>query len=64
MSGLRVRRHTDGRVAISRNPHIWRVLDDVNRSRWADDGDVSGDGWSELLVTELPRTDHATGTKP
>jgi len=55
MSDLpRLRRHTDGRVAICVVPHSWRVLAARVPSYWVRDSDVSGEGWSELLVAQLP----------
>lgn len=60
MSDLRVRRHTDGRVAIEHRPRWWVVIrleDDSAGLRDASEEYVSGEGWSELLVAELPEPD-------
>lgn len=52
---IRVRRHTDGRVAL--NAHgLWVVIPGENWFR-KDDSRCSGHGWVELLVTELPKPD-------
>ena len=56
-SEVRVRHHTDGHYAVSTTPHLWRILDVAQSSVWATEDDVSGEGWSELLVTELPEPD-------
>jgi hypothetical protein len=66
-SPIRVRRHTDGRVAYlaepdDSNPWLvympWPILTPHGNTLWAEERDVSGDGWSELLVAELPEPDH------
>jgi hypothetical protein len=63
---IRVRRHTDGRVAYlaepdDSNPWLvympWPILTPHGNTLWAEERDVSGDGWSELLVAELPEPD-------
>lgn len=62
---IRVRRHTDGRVAIQQ-PTVgyWHVQNkDPQRLTLliAHDSDLVGDGWSELFVAELPDPDGADG---
>lgn len=59
MSGVRVRRHADGRVAIKTNERdSWLTITALGSySGWESDADVSGNGWTELLVTELPEPD-------
>lgn len=58
MSDVRVRRHTDGRVAVctelADGPYRWLVWPPYGRLT---DEHVAGEGWSELLVTELPEPD-------
>jgi hypothetical protein len=49
-----VRRHTDGRVAISRGGR-WHTVS--AQHPWVDELEVSGPGWCELLVAELPEPD-------
>jgi hypothetical protein len=61
-SPIRVRRHTDGRVAVctglAQEPYRWFVWPPHGRLT---DEHVTGDGWSELLVAELPEPDGETG---
>jgi hypothetical protein len=55
-NNIRVRRHTDGRAAISTSivqPGWWWLVGGYG----AAEVDVSGDGWSELLIAELPEPD-------
>lgn len=59
----RLRRHTDGRVAVSLVPDWWTVTSDGPGSCVLADIDVSGDGWTELFVAELPEPD-ADGAWP
>lgn len=52
---IRVRRHTDGRVAIQ-VPAVrsaWSVVAGGGQD-WVHECHVTGDGWSELFVAELP----------
>lgn len=65
MSEIRARRHTDGRWAMLVKGTHW-VIGNPGRSHltgWLDpiahENEVFGDGWSELLVAELPETDWA-----
>lgn len=54
---LRLRRHTDGCVGISLIDDMWIVVrtdDGWYLSATVDETEVTGPGWSELLVTELP----------
>lgn len=62
MSDVRVRRHTDGRVALGAHG-VWVVIPGENWFR-KDDSRCSGEGWSELLVAELPEPDGWDGTTP
>jgi hypothetical protein len=63
MSGepIRLRRHTDGRVALSFDGDEWVITSIPGYSIYPvlreDDKDCSGPGWSELLVAELPEPD-------
>lgn len=51
---LRLRQHTDGRVAVSCDPDAWRIVDaNATWTIWGCDSDVTGDGWDELFVAEL-----------
>jgi hypothetical protein len=63
----RLRCHTDGRVAYlaepgDPNPWLvympWPILTPHGNTLWAEEADVSGDGWSELFVAELPDAEH------
>ncbi len=63
---IRLRRHNDGHVALNRGESYpgsgdtWEMLDfpEPNRgARYLSNGDVSGPGWSELLVAELADPD-------
>jgi hypothetical protein len=60
MSDLRVRRHTDGRLALCRDG-MWLVTSIPGVTAYPgwfpDDRLCSGKGWSELLVAELPKPD-------
>jgi hypothetical protein len=61
---IRVRRHTDGRVALQvpADRSAWSVVKGGGQ-RWVHQDYVVGDGWSELLVAELPEPDDdACGT--
>lgn len=46
---IRLRRHIDGRVALSVQSDVWRVGVRIT--------ETSPPGWSELLVAELPEPD-------
>lgn len=53
---IRLRWHTDGRVAISGPSGYWLVIG--AQGHWvANEPYVSHSGWSELLVAELPEPD-------
>ena len=61
---IRLRRHTDGHVATRfqedgyyRWGCWWVGLDGCMEHRLFTDAEVSGDGWSELFVAELPEPD-------
>lgn len=56
---IRLRRHTDGRVALSLVPDRWKCFDNSSTAiPWSPKNEhVSGPGWSELLVAELPEPD-------
>jgi hypothetical protein len=58
VSDVRVRRHTDGRVAVctelADGPYRWLVWPPYGRLT---DEQVTGEGWCELLVAELPEPD-------
>jgi hypothetical protein len=57
---VRVRRHTDGRTAVAvPQTEQWCVVDRRHTRGvvWSDDDGVTGPGWSELLVAELPPPD-------
>ena len=56
---VRLRRHIDGRVALQlgdKGPLPWCIFDrgEYPHFSWED---VSGPGWSELFVAELPKPD-------
>lgn len=55
----RLRRHTDGRVALSLVADRWKCFDSSSTAiPWsAKHEHVSGPGWSELLVAVLPEPD-------
>lgn len=61
MSDVRVRRHTDGRYAIPVDTGFKFAWIGVRRGQpgtmWLTDAEVLGEGWSELLVTQLPEPD-------
>lgn len=61
---LRVRRHTDGRVALCRDG-MWLTTSIPGVTKYpswrTDDRDCSGDGWVELFVAELPEPDRGSG---
>lgn len=63
---IRVRRHADGRIALLAepdDPNPWLVSGtrrSLARILWAVEADVTGDGWSELFVAELPEPDGQT----
>jgi hypothetical protein len=60
---IRLRRHTDGRAAINRAGDLWCVPFGREMTIYPS-AYVSGPGWSELLVAELPEPDDAvSGTK-
>ena len=59
----RIRRHTDGRVALCFEPESdqdhWRIFEE--RPRYCFTGSIIGplgEGWSELFVAELPELDN------
>jgi hypothetical protein len=54
-----VRRHTDGRAALQvpADRSAWSVVKGGGQE-WVHQDYVVGDGWSELLVAELPEPDH------
>lgn len=57
---VRVRIHTDGRLAVLRGEPTWYgwcVFDHLNETVWEEERKVSGPGWSELFVAELPEPD-------
>lgn len=57
MTQIRLRRHTDGRVAIQVAPEgSWHILSPENRQFHIAVGTAprTESGWSELLVAELP----------
>lgn len=60
---IRLRRHSDGRVALKmpRDPQWWvfratRSVLGPFKCRKAND-EVAGEGWSEMVVAELPEPD-------
>jgi hypothetical protein len=58
---IRLRRHTDGRVAIRLPKSEWltfRSLDFGHECVPITERSISGPGWSELLVAELPEPDY------
>lgn len=55
-SPIRLRRHTDGNIAISRGTR-WHIIGALSHP-WVDELDVFGPGWSELLVAALPEPDY------
>lgn len=64
---VRLRRHTDGRLAVFRDG-MWLITSVppvTSYPSWFHDGRLcSGPGWSELLVTALPEPDDVVnGTK-
>lgn len=58
---IRLRRHTDGRVALSQVPDRWKCFDNSSTAiPWSPKNEhVSGPGWSELLVAALPEPDRS-----
>jgi hypothetical protein len=57
----RIRKHTDGRIAVERVDQAWSVHDGSD-PRWpavrtAHTDDVTGDGWVELYTAVLPEPD-------
>ena len=64
MSDVRVRRHTDGRIAVctelADGPYRWLVWPPYGRLT---DEHVAGEGWCELLVAELPEPDDTITTE-
>jgi hypothetical protein len=55
---VRVRRHTDGRTAIAISRVRWFVIDHgAGQGVVVLDDGVTGTGWSELLVAEVPPPD-------
>lgn len=59
-SSVRLRRHTDGRVAlITPSFSVWNVYTRGD-CRLESEEYVTGPGWSELLVAEPPEPDHHT----
>lgn len=67
MSVIRLRRHTDGRLAVFRDG-MWLITSvppATSYPSWFhDDRLCSGPGWSELLVAALPEPDVWDGTIP
>jgi hypothetical protein len=62
VSGVRVRRHTDGRVAVSLVPSVWLVVTPPGwETNLVANKYVTTEGWSELLVAELPEPDGDAG---
>lgn len=76
MSLPRIRRHTDGRVALwtgRSDRYPWHVSPPPGRDvlpaavagiglcRHVSDEDVSGEGWSELIAVELPEPAEVDG---
>lgn len=58
---MRIRKHTDGRIAVERVDHAWSVHDGSD-PRWpavrtAHTDDVIGEGWVELYTAVLPEPD-------
>jgi hypothetical protein len=50
---LRIRQHTDGRVAIHSRPGAdWLIILDGDTAYWADEEYVAEDGWAELAVAQ------------
>jgi hypothetical protein len=67
VSDVRVRRHIDGRFAVWIRPMHWIIANPARShlTGWlnpiATDEEVSAEGWSELLVAELPEPDGCEG---
>lgn len=63
MSEIRLRRHIDGRIAIStelaEGPYRWIVWPPHGRLT---DEHVTGPGWTELFVAKLPKPDDEIST--
>jgi hypothetical protein len=53
---VRVRRHTDGRIAINYGTLPLWIIHTEGQCSWRPE-DVTGPGWSELFVAELPPPD-------
>jgi hypothetical protein len=58
---MRIRKHTDGRIAVERVDEAWSVHDGSD-PRWpavrtAHTDDVIGEGWVELYTAVLPEPD-------
>lgn len=53
--GLRLRRHTDGRIALQvpTDRLAWSVVKGGGQG-WVHEAEVHGQGWAELLVVPLP----------
>ena len=60
----RLRRHTDGRTAVKVLPDTdelpWLSVCD-SRIDWLANDEVTGEGWTELVVIELPQRPVAVG---
>jgi hypothetical protein len=58
-SSIRLRRHTDGSVALNLVSALWLVtIPNQWSTCWVTDEDVFGAGWSELFVADLPEPDY------
>lgn len=58
MSDVRVRRHTDGRVAVKLAAGPWHMVYGWLSEQYPSQDEINGSGeWSELLVAELPEPD-------
>jgi hypothetical protein len=58
---VRLRQHTDGSIAVSRGGR-WCLMGE-SMNPWVDELEVTGPGWSELLVAELPEPDGWAATR-
>jgi hypothetical protein len=54
---VRVRRHTDGRIAINYGTLPLWIIHTEGQCSWRPEDAVTGPGWSELFVAELPPPD-------
>jgi len=58
VSDVRVRRHTDGRVAVKLAAGPWHMVYGWLSEQYPSQDEINGSGeWSELLVAELPEPD-------